>query len=98
MRVFFRSKDLERCASTEKEAVREWGPKVGRRYVQRVTLLLNTERIADLYTIPSLRFHPLHGQREGTYSLTLIDRWRLLVTTDEQTEVTIEEVSNHYDD
>jgi len=45
-----------------------------------------------------LRFHPLKGDRQGQHSITLVDRWRMVVTfrDDVLTVVRIEEVSAHY--
>lgn len=98
MQVLFRSRRLAECAATEREAVREWGLDVGHRYGQRVALLAQTARIEDLYTLVSLRFHALRGERQGQYSLTIVGRWRLILTVQDETTIVVEEVSNHYDD
>jgi len=45
----------------------------------------------------ALRIHPLSGERANQYAMTLAGRWRLVFTVDGDT-VTVEEVSNHYDD
>lgn len=54
----------------------------------------------DLYKVVALRFHPLKGARHGQHSMTLVDRWRMVVTfrDDALTVVRIEEVSAHYGD
>ena len=54
----------------------------------------NFDRLFDLM---SLHLHPLTGDRQGYYSLTLSGRWRLILTVEGDT-VTIEEVTNHYGD
>ena len=47
----------------------------------------------------SLHFHPLKGQRDGQYAISLNERWRLIFTYDSETEtLSIKEVTNHYDD
>ena len=97
MKVVFRNRSLERCFVLSKEAGQTWGQEVGRRYVQRVALLLDAERFDDLFAATSLHLHPLLGDRRGEYSMTLQGRWRLIVTVDEDT-ITIEEVTNHYGD
>jgi plasmid maintenance system killer protein len=51
--------------------------------------------VAELYTF-SFDFHPLKGDREGQYSLTVLGRWRLILTVEGDDAVVIEEVSNHY--
>lgn len=62
-------------------------------------MLIAAGRFSELYTVRSLRLHPLKGGREGEHSLTLVDRWRLILTylPDEQA-IHVEEVSNHYGD
>ena len=52
----------------------------------------------DLYKVAALRFHPLTGDRQGQHAITLVDRWRMVVTfqDDALTVVRIEEVSAHY--
>ena len=99
MKVQFGSRHLQRCYEESKEAIRTWGADVGRKYVQRVGILLATRTFADLYSIRALRLHPLKGEREGQYAITLTGRWRLILTClpDEQT-IRIDEVSSHYDD
>ena len=100
MQVEFRTRKLRECYQESKKAVKEWGDKVARRYVERVNVLKVTRSADDLYKIAPLRFHALKGKKEGQYSLTLIDRWRLVTTfvDDAKTIVRIEEVSKHYGD
>ncbi|MCX6024351.1 MAG: type II toxin-antitoxin system RelE/ParE family toxin [Chloroflexi bacterium] len=97
MRVAFRTRRLERCFNHEAEAAQAWGAVIGRRYILRVLVLQQAERFDDLFAVSALRVHPLTGSRAGTYSMTLQGRWRLIVTL-EADMVTVEEVSNHYDD
>lgn len=82
------------------EAIRRWGDAVGRRYVQRISILQTADSVEDLYRIPQFRFHPLSGDRKGQFALTLIDRWRLIVSFPyyDRKTVQVEEVSDHYGD
>ena len=100
MQVKFRTKELEQAYTTERKAVRLWGQQVARKYVQRVDVLYAAADADDLFKIPPLRFHPLGGDKDGNYALTLHDRFRLIVSFEDRamTAVVIEEVSNHYDD
>ena len=77
---------------------REWGAKVARRYIERINVLKVAKAADDLYKVAALRFHPLKGDRQGQHSMTLVDRWRMIVTfrDDALTVVRIEEVSAHY--
>ena len=81
-------------------AAREWGDKIARRYIERVNVLKAAKSVDDLYKIPPLRFHALKADRQGHHAITLIDRWRMIVTFrgDAMTVVRIEEVSAHYGD
>jgi len=65
--VQFRTHRLERRYREGREAVRAWGDEAGRRYVQRVDLLLAATSVADLYAARALDFHPLRGDRAGQY-------------------------------
>ena len=59
-------------------------------------------KFADLFEIQSLYLHPLTGDRRGQYAMTIKGRWRLIIALndldDQQQVITLEEVSNHYDD
>jgi plasmid maintenance system killer protein len=98
--VEFRSSRLRICYEKSEKATREWGDKVGRRYIERVNVLKHARSVDDLYRMPPLAFHPLKGGRRGFYALTVIDRWRMVVSfvDQEMTIVRIEEVSAHYGD
>ncbi len=98
MEVRFRSKQLQAAYTNQKEQVRLWGDQVARKYVQRVDVLHAANSADDLFKIPPLRFHPLRGDKEGKYALTVHDRMRLIVSFEDQamTRVVVEEVSKHY--
>lgn len=100
MEVRFRTKDLEQCYQRSSKAIRKFGPDVGRRYIQRINLIKAAPDLATLTSLPGLRCHPLRGDRQGQWAATLIDRFRLIFTfqNDEMTIVRIEGVSKHYDD
>ncbi len=100
MEVRFRTKKLEQCYQQSSKAFREFGPEVGRRYIQRIKLIQATPDLDTLKNLPGLRCHPLTGDRKGQWAATLIDRVRLIFTfqNDEMTIVRVEEVSKHYED
>ncbi len=98
MEVAFASSALRRCYETHAEAVREWGPVVARKYIQRVNVLHAAKEFADLYSIKALRLHKLKGKLEGQYAITIHDRWRLLLSRLADDRVRIEEVTKHYGD
>lgn len=70
---------------------------MARKYVQRISQIAASSDRPELAAIRSLRLHPLKGGRVGEWAIDLHGRWRLIVTFADDI-VTIEEVSNHYDD
>jgi proteic killer suppression protein len=88
---------LRECFEDFAEGIREWGEIVAHRYIRRVNQITAASGRPELRAIRSLRLHPLKGGRSGQWSMVLHGRWRLIVTFAEDT-VTVEEVSNHYDD
>ena len=63
-------------------------------------MLKQAKSADELSKVAALRFHPLKGDRKGEYGITLIDRWRMVVSfrDDALTIVRIEGVSAHYGD
>ncbi len=99
MKVFFANNQLRRCFEDSKQAQREWNIAVARKYIQRIRLILDTPSFAKLRGIRSFRLHPLRGQLAGRFAIDLNNRWRIILTYDEDEEsVLILEVTNHYDD
>ena len=95
----FASNHLQRCFEQSAEAVRSWGPDVGRRYIQRIQTLQAAATLSDLREFQALRLHVLKGPRIGQHALTLTGRWRLILTyLPSEQAVRVDEVSNHYDD
>lgn len=100
MTVTFRTPALKRAYESQKVAVRAWGEKIGRRYIQRINVLHASSSARELFAIRVFDFHPLKGDRKGQHALRLDGAWRLIVTfTDrEMTVVSVEEVTDHYGD
>lgn len=99
MEVVFRTKRLQKNYEHSANAVRQWGPQAGRKYVTRIEQFYAAIEFPVIYSTRSLRAHALKGPRKDHISIYLTGRWRLIITKG-QTEdsVVIEEVSNHYDD
>ena len=100
MEVKFRNRKLEKCYREEKQANKAYGREVGRRYIQRIKMIQAAANLDELMKLPSLRCHPLKGDRQGYYAINLTGFYRLIFTLEgEQLNITmIEEVSKHYDD
>ena len=96
--VVYRSNKLRQCYQDSRRASREWGNDVGKRYIERVNFLLSMRQFSEIFAHRAWRAHPLKGEREGQYAINLTGQWRLIVTRGRtDTEVRVEEVSNHYD-
>lgn len=100
MEIRFKTKKLEKQYLNSKEAIKAYGLQVAKKYIQRVTILKNAKNFEELYSVPTLDFHPLKGNRKGQYALTLTGYWRLIITNDGEIFdiAKIEEVSDHYGD
>lgn len=98
MIVKFRTGKLEKCYFTSKQAVREFGDVVGRKYIQRINIIKAAQSLDDLTQLPGLRCHPLKGDRAGQYAVNLTGFHRLIFTLEGEylTIAMIEEVSKHY--
>lgn len=100
MIVKFRTKKLEKCFLQSKQAHREFGDQVGRKYTQRISIIKSINSLDELKRLPGLRCHPLKGDRAGQYAINLTGFFRLIFTVEGDTlnVAMIEEVSKHYDD
>lgn len=54
----------------------------------------------ELKKLPGLRCHPLSGQWQGKWAITVVGRYRLTFTVEGESEdlIRILEVTNHYGD
>ena len=100
MEIKFKTKKLQKQYENSKDAFKAYGEKVGKKYIQRITILKSAKSFDDLYKIPQLKFHPLTGNRNGEFAISLTGFYRLIITNDGDIFdiVKIEEVSKHYDD
>lgn len=100
MEIRFKTKKLEKQYENSKEAVKAYGADVAKRYVLRINILKSANSFDELYKIPTLKFHPLKGDRDGEFAISLTGFYRLIITNDGDTFdiAKIEEVSKHYGD
>ncbi|MCK5148929.1 type II toxin-antitoxin system RelE/ParE family toxin [bacterium] len=96
--VCYKKKFLEKCYQSKSAAIKRWGQDIGRKYIKQMSLVYAANTITDLYTIPTLRFHPLKRDRKGQYSITLGKRARIIVEIEGNTILIVEEVNTeHYE-
>lgn len=100
MEIKFKTNKLQKQYENSKEAVKAYGTDVAKKYIQRVNILKSAKSFEELYAIPQLKFHPLTGDRDGEFAITLTGFYRLIITNDGDTFdiARIEEVSKHYGD
>jgi len=98
--IEFRTKKLEKQYLDSKQAVKAYGKAVATRYIERINIIKHTTDIEELEQLSGLNCHPLKGDRKGEWSITLINRMRLIFTLrgDELEIVRIKKVSKHYGD
>jgi len=98
--IVFGTRKLERCYREYDQGRRAWGPEVARKYVQRVDLLQEAADLIEIRKLPGLNCHPLKGDREGEFGVTLTGRWRLVFSLQGKNDeiIRIKEVSKHYGD
>ena len=99
MELFFKNKQLRKSYEQSEKAITKWGPHVARKYIARITQLYAASEFQKIFTIRAMHLHPLKGDYQDKYAITLTGRWRLVVTKgDSEERLIIEEVSNHYGD
>jgi proteic killer suppression protein len=100
LEIRFKTKKLEKQYISSNEAIKAYGQQVAKKYINRIDILKSAKSFEDLYSMPTLKFHPLTGNRKGEYALSLTGYYRLIITQDGETFdiAKIEEVSKHYDD
>ncbi len=96
MDIEFSSNRLERAGTLFSEASRLFGIPVGRKYIQRITVLRATEAFSLLYGLRALKMHPLKGNRTGQYAITLTGNYRLVLEKVEEERVRIVDVENYH--
>ena len=96
MEVSFRSRRLEQRYKRGADAIRAWGPDVGRRYVKRVGALYAADRQQDLFGVRAFDLHPLTGERAGQHAMRLTGQVRLILTFTGDRAVTVEEVVDYH--
>ncbi len=100
MEIRFRTRKLEKQYLNHKEAQKAYGQQVAKKYIMRINAIKAAKCFDELYALPTLKFHPLEGNRKGEYAITLTGFYRLIITNDGEIFdiARIEEVSKHYGD
>ncbi len=78
MIIYFKTRQLERIGSQEREMLKQRGAKQAAKFQQRLMELRAAEVLSDISHLPPARCHQLSGKDAGTFSVDLNDQYRLL--------------------
>ncbi|MEN8136492.1 MAG: killer suppression protein [Thermodesulfobacteriota bacterium] len=78
MRIFFKTRKLQRICSISSESRKQLGAKCSRKLQQRMMELNAAPTLADISHLPPPRCHELTGNRAGQLSVDLEHPYRLL--------------------
>jgi proteic killer suppression protein len=87
------------CCSEKKY---RYQPDIVKRYQRRIVFMSEANSIQDLKSLNSLNFEALSGDKKGTFSVRVNNKYRIEFLIDENLEDTrlticnITELSNHY--
>lgn len=98
MQIEFSANRLADASVSLAEASRLSGIPIGRKYIQRLTVLRATDKFTQIYGHRSLRLHPLKGNRAGQYSITLTGNYRLIIEKVQDDKVRIMDVEDYHGD
>ena len=78
MRIYFKTKKLQKTCSVSKETIKQFGAKRGLKLQQRLMELRAAETLAEISHLPPHRCHELSGNRAGQLSVDLDHPYRIL--------------------
>lgn len=78
MEVLFKSAKLQNICNSEKALQREYGTENAARIARRLVEMQAVSTLADLFTLPQARCHPLTGDRAGKFAVDCKHPYRLV--------------------
>lgn len=79
MRLEFEDVELERLAYDVGASTKRWPPDVTRAYRRRIQQIAAANDDRDLRAVKSLHLEKLRGDRAGTHSIRINQKYRLIV-------------------
>ena len=79
MEISFETRKLSKIFNSEKEMVKQYGPKLGKCIMRRLSVLEAAESLADIPVSPPFRRHELGINRQGQIAIDLFHPFRLIV-------------------
>ena len=98
MELEFSSNRLFNAGISLSEASRLFGVPIGRKYIQRLSIIRATEQFEQLYGHRALNLHPLKGNRSGQYAISLTGNFRLILEKIKEDKVRILDVEDYHGD
>ncbi len=78
MEITFRIQKLAKVCNSMDRMVREFGAESAKKLGMRLQEMEAAECLADLFTLPQCRCHPLTGHRKGQFAVDLKHPFRLI--------------------
>ncbi|MDO5511457.1 type II toxin-antitoxin system RelE/ParE family toxin [Corynebacterium sp.] len=82
MRVIYADRELKRIAEDPGYHAARWSPDIVKSYRKKIQIITSATDERDLRAMTSLRLEKLSGDREGTSSIRLNRRYRLILRFD----------------
>ena len=98
MEIEYASKRLANASLSLSEASRFFGVPIGRKYIQRIAVLRAVEKFQQLFGLQALKLHPLKGDREGQYAITLTGNCRLIVEQIAEDKIRVVNIEDYHND
>jgi proteic killer suppression protein len=96
--IEFLTSRLAAAGLSVSEATRLFGVPIGRKYIQRLTIIRAVDEFNQFYGHRALRLHPLRGDRVGQYAMTLTGNFRLIIERLSEDSVRILGVEDYHGD
>ena len=78
MEIYFRNKKLEKLCNNTKVMKNELGDRMSKKLQQRLVELKAASNLEEISHMPPSRLHKLNGNRNGQFSVDLLQPYRLL--------------------
>jgi proteic killer suppression protein len=81
MKPTFQNKKIEALCTNPRIGTQKFGSEVEKRLLRLMNAIYSAVCLNDIACLPQYRFHQLHGNLKGQYSLTIWiqSKWRLIV-------------------
>lgn len=102
MEIQYRDSKIEKVCLSIKEAKKKHG-ELAEKIHLRIKQLVAADNLEDAMAIRSMRLHPLKGERDGEYAVSLSGNYRMIFTPVEKNGrlcqikiITIEEIVDYH--